>query len=157
MLGGTGGRRRGDNRGWDGWMASPTRWTWVWVNSRSWWWTGRPGVLRFMGSQRVGHDWVIELNWTDEPVRYKFREKKVLRKEGGWGLPCLVQWIRICLPMQVIQVWSLVQEDPTCHGATKPRTTTDEPTCLNYRRPRALGPVLHNKRCHGNGKPTDRN
>ena len=47
----------GDNRGWDGWMASPTRWTWVWVNSGSWWWTGRPGVLRFMGSHRVGDDW----------------------------------------------------------------------------------------------------
>ena len=53
-----------DNRGWDGWMASPTQWTWVWVNSRNWWWTGRPGVLRFMGSQKVKHDWEIELNWT---------------------------------------------------------------------------------------------
>ena len=53
----------GDNRGWDDWMASPTRWTWVWVDSGSWWWTGRPGVLRFMGSQRVGHDWATELNW----------------------------------------------------------------------------------------------
>ena len=42
-----------------------TRWTWVWVNSGSWWWTGRPGMLRFMGSQRVGHDWATELNWTD--------------------------------------------------------------------------------------------
>ena len=47
----------GDDRGWDGWMASLTQWTWVWVNSRSWWWTGRPGMLRFRGSQRVGHDW----------------------------------------------------------------------------------------------------
>ena len=47
------------------WMASPTRWTWVWVNSGSWWWTGRPGVLRFMGSQRVGHGWATELNWTE--------------------------------------------------------------------------------------------
>ena len=46
-----------------GW-ASPTWWTWVWVNSGIWWWTGRPGVLQFMGSQRVGHDWVTELNWT---------------------------------------------------------------------------------------------
>ena len=55
----------GDNRGWDGWMASPTRWTGVWVNSRHWWWTGRPGVLRFMGSQRVGHDWLTELNSTE--------------------------------------------------------------------------------------------
>ena len=53
----------GDDRGWDGWMASLTQWTWVWVNSGSWWWTGRPGVLRFMGSQRVGHDWATELNW----------------------------------------------------------------------------------------------
>ena len=51
----------GDTRGWDGWMASPIRWTWVWVNSGSWWWTGRPGVLQFMGLQRVGHDWVTEL------------------------------------------------------------------------------------------------
>ena len=64
MLGKIGGRRRRDNRGWDGWMASPTRWAWVWVNSGSWWWTGRPGVLWFMGSQRVGHDWATELNWT---------------------------------------------------------------------------------------------
>ena len=52
-------------RGWDGWMASPTQWTWVWVDSRSWWWTGRPGVLQFMGSQRVEHDWATELNWLD--------------------------------------------------------------------------------------------
>ena len=53
----------GDNRGWDGWTALPTQWTWVWVNSRSWWWTGRPGVLQSMGSQRVRHDWATELNW----------------------------------------------------------------------------------------------
>ena len=53
----------GDDRGWDGWMASPTWWTWVWVNSGSWWWTGRPGALQSMGSQRVGHDWATELNW----------------------------------------------------------------------------------------------
>ena len=56
MLGGIGGRRRRGRQGWDGWMASLTQWTWVWVNSGSWWWTGRPGMLRFMGSQRVGHD-----------------------------------------------------------------------------------------------------
>ena len=58
----------GDNRGWDGWMASPTQWTWVWVNSGSWWWTGRTGVLWFMGSQRVRHDWIAELNWTEISV-----------------------------------------------------------------------------------------
>ena len=56
--------------GWNGWMASPTRWTWVWVNSGSWWWTGRPGVLRFMGSQRVGHNWATELNWTEPKSFY---------------------------------------------------------------------------------------
>ena len=64
MLGGIGAGGEGDDRGWDGWMASRTRWTWVWVNSGSWWWTGRPGMLLFMGSQRVGHDWATELNWT---------------------------------------------------------------------------------------------
>ena len=51
-----------DDRGWDGWMASPTKWTWVWVGSGSWWWTGRPGMLWFMGSQGVRHDWVTELS-----------------------------------------------------------------------------------------------
>ena len=59
---GLGAGGEGGDRGWDGWMASLTRWMWVWVNSRSWWWTGRPGVLQFMGSQRVRHDWVTELN-----------------------------------------------------------------------------------------------
>ena len=57
--------REGDNRGWYDWMASPTQRTWVWVNSGSCLWTGRPGMLRFMGSQRVRHDWVTELNWTE--------------------------------------------------------------------------------------------
>ena len=55
----------GDDRGWDSWMASLTQWTWVWVISRSWWWTGRPGVLWFIELQRVGHDWATELNWTE--------------------------------------------------------------------------------------------
>ena len=58
---GLGAGGEGDDRGWDGRMASSTRWTWVWVNSGSWWWTGRPGVLRFMRWQRV--NWVTELNW----------------------------------------------------------------------------------------------
>ena len=62
---GLGAGGEGDDRRWDGWMASPTWWTWVWVNSGSWWWTGRPGVLWFMGSQIVGHDWTTELNWTE--------------------------------------------------------------------------------------------
>ena len=79
MLGKIDAGGEGDGRGWDVWMASlidghefeqtprvgVTRWTRVWVNSGSWWWTGRPGVLQFMGSQRVGHDWGTELNWTE--------------------------------------------------------------------------------------------
>ena len=55
----------GDDGGRNGWMASLTQWTWFWVDSGSWWWTGRPGLLQFMGSQRVVHNWVTELNWTD--------------------------------------------------------------------------------------------
>ena len=59
----------GDDRGWDDWLTSPTQWTWVWVNIRSWWWTGRPGMLQSMGSKRVGHDWVTELNLTYHTLR----------------------------------------------------------------------------------------
>ena len=65
ILGGIGGRRRGEDTGWDSWMVSPTQRTWVWLNSGSWWWTGRPGMLRFMGLQRVGHDWATKLSWTE--------------------------------------------------------------------------------------------
>ena len=80
MLRGIGGRRRRGNRGWHSWMASPTRWTWVWVNSRSWWWTGRSGVLWFMGQQRVGHDWATELtDWT-------FLERQLCTEPGFLSL-----------------------------------------------------------------------
>ena len=66
MLGKIEGRKRREwQRDWDGWMASPTQWIWVWVNSSSLWWTGRPGMLWSMGLQRVGHDWETELNRTD--------------------------------------------------------------------------------------------
>ena len=61
----------GDDRGWDGWMASLTQRTWVWASSGSWWWTGKPGVLQATGSQRVGHDWT-ELNWTELSVLQPF-------------------------------------------------------------------------------------
>ena len=71
--------------GWDGWMASPTQWTWVWVNSRSWWWTRRPGVLRFTGLQRVGHDGATELNWT---------------KKGRWRPRC-VNWLTRSLLLRI--------------------------------------------------------
>ena len=66
-----------DDRGWDGWIASPTQWTWVWVNSGNWWWTGRPGVLQSMGSLRVGHDWATEQNWTKiQMAFFTWKEKQ---------------------------------------------------------------------------------
>ena len=75
---GLGAGGEGDDRGWDGWMASPTQWTCVCIDSGSWWWTGRPGVLQFMGLQRVGYNWVIELNWT-ELNRYLSKGKTSFR------------------------------------------------------------------------------
>ena len=79
----------GDDRGWDGWMASPTQWTWVWVNSGSWWWTGRPGVLRFMGSQRVRHCCATEVSWNTIRLCPSPFNEKVLHlpwtlKSRGW-------------------------------------------------------------------------
>ena len=65
MLGRIEGGRKGDDRGWDGWMASLTQWTWVWVGSRSWWRTEKPVVLQSLGSQKVRQDWATELNWTE--------------------------------------------------------------------------------------------
>ena len=77
-------RGEGDDRGWDGWMASLTQWTWVWVISGSWWWTGRPGMLQSMGSQRVRHNWATELNWFKHftnPSRYAgYRQFPLWRK-----------------------------------------------------------------------------
>ena len=98
---GLGAGGEGDARGWDGWMASLTRWTWVWVNSRSWWWTGRPGVLWFMRSQRVGHDWATKLNWTE--LRWENRPRKAkgfaLHHLGrisvykDWLVANILQWL----------------------------------------------------------------
>ena len=78
MLGKIEGRRRGDDRGWDGWIASPTQWRWVWVNSRSWWWTGKPGVLWSQNPTRLS-DWT-ELNWTE------LRGQGKLIRERGEGV-----------------------------------------------------------------------
>ena len=61
----------GDDRGWDGWTASPIQWTWVWVRSRSWWWTGRPVLLQSIGSQRVRHDWATQVNWGPRVTAWK--------------------------------------------------------------------------------------
>ena len=73
----------GDDRGWDGCMASLTQWTWVWMDSGNWWWTGRSGLMQFMGSQRVGHDWETELNWT---VVWPWP------RENRWKKWCLYSW-----------------------------------------------------------------
>ena len=70
---GLGAGGEGDDRGWGGWMASPTQQTWVWVDSGNWWWTGRPGVLQFMGSQRVRHNLATELNRTDKMSPHKWQ------------------------------------------------------------------------------------
>ena len=80
----------GDNREWDGWMASPTRWTWFWASSGRWWWTGKPGVLQSMGLQRVRHDWVTELNWTEKKGIMNKRDKRKGNKEGS-----VVRWKRL--------------------------------------------------------------
>ena len=87
-----GGRRRGQQRmRWlDGWMASLTQWAWVWVNSGSWWWTGRPGVLQSMGSQRVGHDWATELNWTLSSALYLLPSINVYDSE--WMNKWMTAW-----------------------------------------------------------------
>ena len=77
-LEGLGAGGEGDNRGWDGWMASLTRWAWVWVKSGSWWWTGRPGMLRFMGSQRVRHNWATEVKW----IKYTIISLGVIPRKG---------------------------------------------------------------------------
>ena len=98
----------GDNRGWDDWMALPTR-TWVWVNSEGWWWTGSPGMLRFMGSQRVRHDWETEMNWTElnwkrqktcmqKTIRHWWKKPKTTQTDGeayhvlGWEESILWKW-----------------------------------------------------------------
>ena len=88
MLGKIEGRREGDDREWDGWMASPTQWTWVWTSSGSWWWTGKPGTLQSMGLQRVGHDWATELSWALETQssHYPILNEKIYRYAGS---PCL--------------------------------------------------------------------
>ena len=87
----------GDNRGWDGWMASATQWTWVWVNSGSWWWTGSPGMLQCMGSQidtTEQMNW-IELNWTEPFFTYQigrnssFTVYSVGKAVGKYVLSCI--------------------------------------------------------------------
>ena len=101
----------GDDRGWDGWMASLTRWTWVWVNSGSWWWTGRPGVLQSMGLQRVGHEWATELNWLKVKI-YESQVSRVLPKVKCSGAqPCsFVYRLSVAAFSWQPQSWGVVTE-----------------------------------------------
>ena len=78
----------GDSRGWDGWIASWTQWTWIWVSSRSWWWTGEPGVLQSTGLQGVRHNWATELNWT-ELIITKATKSKSKKHFPTWSQNCL--------------------------------------------------------------------
>ena len=94
---GLGAGGEGDDRGWDGWMASLTWWTWVWVDSGSWRWTGRPGVLRFIGSQRVGHDWATELNWTELKCLAPCKDSVNACWINEWIVPCTL-CDQICTP-----------------------------------------------------------
>ena len=112
----------GDDWGWDGWMASQTRWTWVWVSSRSWRWTGKPGVLQCMGSQTVEHDWATELNWTEQEPAYQFRRCK----RQGFD-PCLGRSSGKvnAYPLQYSCLQSLMDREdcwPIVHGVTKSQT-----------------------------------
>ena len=90
---GLGAGGEGDDRGWDGWMASLLRWMWVSVNSGSWWWTGRPGALRFTGSQRVGHDWATEL--TEAMRQHSLLKTRVNYSIFTFKEPsyCSLQWL----------------------------------------------------------------
>ena len=127
---GLGAGGEGDNRGWDGWMASPTRWTWVWMNSGTWWWTGRPGVLHAVHgvakSRTRLSNWT-ELNWTDTildigfsflffPISkwrhmgVKTNKQNNLHKEDTPGLPWWSSGPDSTLPMQGARVWSLISE-----------------------------------------------
>ena len=108
----------GDDRGWDGWMALLTWWAWVWVNSGSWWWTGRPGVLRFMGSQRVGHDWVTELNWTKYSIACMYHIVFVHSSiDGLLGcfhvlavVKCYSEYWAVCILLDYGLFWIYAQE-----------------------------------------------
>ena len=112
---GLGGGGEEDNRGYAGWMASPTQWTWVCVNSGSWWWTGRPGMLWFMGSQRVGHEWETELNWTlRNSLNSQHSIGQVARvfesaqsSVGPWSLSFSDFMINPLLGKQTISSWDL--------------------------------------------------
>ena len=90
----------GEDRGWDGWMASRTRWAWVWANSGSWWWTGKPGMLQSMGSQRVRHDWATELNSSPKVMQFYLWTKEIatVLLWHYWSISSILLWDQESLP-----------------------------------------------------------
>ena len=108
MLGKIEGGRRGDDRGWDGWMASPTWWTWVWASSRSWWWTGKPAVLLSTGSQTVGHDWATELNTSLTNVSRI--HCLLVSPHSTWALGG-IHIIQLCLSLKILLSLDLIHNE----------------------------------------------
>ena len=127
------------NRGWDGWMASLTWWMWIWVNSGSWWWTGRPGMLHFMGSQRVGHDWVTELNWTMMKsivlMKVCFRPWCWERLKAGGEGDDRVKWLDGITNSMDMGLGLVMDWEPwraALHGVTKSQIRLSDWTELNW-------------------------
>ena len=128
----------GDDRGWDGWMASPTHWTLVWVNSRSWWWTGRPGVLQSMGLQRVRHNWVTKLNWTE--LLWRFRTSCQASQPGD-----PTKGLEIPRESDHEGQWDLFTRLPTGLGETETPVLDGTNKTLHAPRPRGKEHWLHRK------------
>ena len=119
---GLGAGGEGEDRGWDGWMASPTRWAWVWVNSGSLWWTGRPGVLWFMGLQRVGHDWAADLtDWLTENLWRIYNTASCIFGKGGNAsvTVCISYCITVFQLIFFPGDWILYRKN-TQYGSSKP-------------------------------------